>query len=44
MTAAHCCEDQSASSVKIVAAEHNLEQNEGFEQVKTSFNQVILKS
>ena len=44
MTAAHCCDGQSASQVKIVAAEHNLEQNEGFEQVKTSFEQLNLKS
>ncbi len=34
MTAAHCCEGQDANSVKIVAGEHNLEENEGFEQVE----------
>jgi hypothetical protein len=34
MTAAHCCIGQSADEVQIVAGEHNLEIEEGFEQVR----------
>ena len=34
MTAAHCCIGQSADEVQIVAGEHNLETEEGFEQVR----------
>lgn len=33
ITAAHCCDGQSASRVVVVAGEHNLEKVEGFEQV-----------
>ncbi len=41
ITAAHCCDGQSASSVKVVAGEHNLEKNEGFEQVRLKFIMLI---
>jgi len=34
MTAAHCCVGQSASQVKIVAGEHNLFKDEGYEQTR----------
>ena len=33
ITAAHCCDGSSASSVKIVAGEHSLRKDEGYEQV-----------
>jgi secreted trypsin-like serine protease len=32
ITAAHCCDGQTASRVKIIAGEHNLDKNEGTEQ------------
>ena len=33
VTAAHCCDGQSASELKVVAGDHNLEMDEGTEQV-----------
>ena len=33
MTAAHCCVGQVASDVRVVAGDHNLEADEGTEQV-----------
>jgi hypothetical protein len=33
ITAAHCCDGQSAARFKIIAGDHNLEKNEGTEQV-----------
>jgi hypothetical protein len=38
MTAAHCCVGQSASQVKIVTGEHNLYEDEGFEQVNSGYS------
>jgi len=35
ITAAHCCDGQSANRIKVVAGEHNLEKNEGYEQERS---------
>ena len=38
MTAAHCCVGQVASDVRVVAGDHNLEADEGTEQVSLTID------